>query len=69
MFVSLSLRLCIAQDRSHWHFSGPLSLYFVDFSSQRSFLQEAENMKMLSPKIFEFFAAEAKVEKVRKIKK
>ena len=26
-------------------------------------------MKMLSPKIFEFFAAEAKVEKVRKINK
>ena len=26
VFVSLSLRLCIAQDRSHWHFSGPLSL-------------------------------------------
>ena len=27
-------------------------------------LQEPENVKMISPKIFEFFAAEAKVEKV-----
>ena len=39
----------------------------VEFSSQLNFylLQEPENVKMLSPKIFEFFAAEAKVEKVQ----
>ena len=36
--------------------------YFFLYRNQM--LQEPENVKMISPKIFEFFAAEAKVEKV-----
>ena len=45
--------------------SAPLrSFSFVWIVSCKKMLQEPENVKMISPKIFEFFAAEAKVEKV-----
>ena len=45
---------------------GTFKVLFIclDYFMSKKMLQEPENVKMISPKIFEFFAAEAKVEKV-----
>ena len=45
---------------------GTFKVLFIclDYFIYKKMLQEPENVKMISPKIFEFFAAEAKVEKV-----